>query len=691
MEKWEAEFNQDLNSVDISKRLQAGVLLSIIPDQERWNEFLSKVTDYWKFWREDLNKFPKSLIVLYDGLAFYEYNDNTFWPQFSRAIGAKERISSNLQNEINIAFLKAVETLGLSIQRRDNGISYVGSAIYHIGIPLNLWDDFLEICEWALWQPAWNSLTDNEWNDSIERLLGGRQRLKKFLVENRETASIFIREMIDARRKLTEDPDLVLEDATQIIKFRKEYFDNVPETAEFLRPFSPDSLIRDYAGLVWNEDLGRISLQLPAVPKEKLPAIWIIGSGQSQEASASPDEFRLNSLAFSSALVLQLKSNKKSETQQLPGIEPWGLFDQDRHVFIKTKRKYFPIRAYTLISRNILENISREGFEDKENSANEEYELEDNTNCFITSLWPIGKSAKVSFTCKGIENRLQFTPNAKIETRLFIGPGGRSANFRIYSKEGDRIIIERTPLPCIAIPFGYLQSTQETLQCKFNIYIDDTRVDGRWEKGYEDDDREFYYWRRSSEFNFFSFLGKRIISISAPEFGLKFNYKIQIEKPKPKMDKCWKKLPGSFLLWFLLCQPSSILGRSGMKWEDILLARAAIYPKGKISYYLLRQYEDQGLLKQRGGYWMIAESRASLNSIGTGKCILDFCGNPSIIWGLFRYIFDRVKETKLPIVEVVDERGKGPYLQICWDENQEADINKYLKLHQVKIVSDIWK
>jgi len=691
MDRWEAEFEKDLNSVDLSKRHHAGVLLSIVPDKEKWNRFLSTVRDYWNSWRVDLNKFPKCLIVLYDGLAFYEYNDNTFWPQFSRAIGAKEHISSNLQSDINIAFLKAVESLGLNVQRRDNGISYVGSAIYHIGIPLSLWDDFLEICEWALWQHDWDSLSDKEWMNSIARLMGGRQRLKKFSVENRETASIFIREMINARRRLAENPDLAFEDVTQIIKFRKEYFDNVPETAEFLCPFNPDSLTRDFARLVWNEDLGRISLQLPSVPKEKLPATWIVGGSQSQEASVTPDEFRLNSFAFSSLLVLKLKLDKKCETQQLPGIEPWGLFDRDKQVFINTNRKHFPIRAYTLISSKRLENISREGFETIENQANEDYELEDGTKCFITSLWPIGKSAKVAFSFNGMEKKLQFIPNAKIETRLYIGQGGRSANFRIYPKETDRIIIERAPLPCIATPFGYLQSTQETIQSKFHIYIDDARVDGRWEKGYEDDDREYYLWKRAPEFNFSNFLGKRTLSIRAPEFGLEFNYKIQLEKPKAKMDKCWKKLPGAFLPWFLLCQPSAIQGKKGMKWEDLLLAKTAIYPKGKISYYLLQQYADQGLLKQNGGYWIIAESRASLKSIEIGKCLLEFCGNPSIIWGLFRYMFDRVKEMQLPIVEVIDERGKGPYLRICWDQSQEADLNTYLNRHHVNIVLNIWK
>jgi hypothetical protein len=427
------------------------------------------------------------------------------------------------------------------------------------------------------------------------------------------------------------------------------------------------------------------------VPKEKLPAIWIVESDRFQEASATPDEFILNSAAFNLELFLRLKYNQKCETQQIPGIEPWGLFDCDRQAFINPNRKFFPIHAYILVSPRKLENISTEGFEDKENRTNEEYELEDSTKCFITHLWPIGKSARVTFTCDGIQKLLQFLPRAKIETRLFIGQGGRSANCRVYPKEKDRIIIERAPLPCIVSPFGYFQKTQDTLQCKFHIYIDDTKADGRWEKGYEDGDREFYFWKRSPEFHFSDFLGKRHLTIRAAEFGLEFNYKIDLEAPKPKMDRCWKKLPGAFLPWFLLCQPSVIPGKEGMRWEDILLASTAIEPKKRISYYLLRQYADQGLLKQKGHYWIISESRASFKSTESGKCLLEFCGNPSIIWGLFRYLFDRANEMQLPIVEVVDDRGKVPCLNICWDENLKAIIKKYLERHQVKIVSSIWK
>lgn len=442
MDEWENEFSKSLQLIEASERSKAGLLLSAIPDQEKWNAFLASAKFSWHIWRKNLDKYPKCLLILYGGLSFYEYDDNTFWPQFSRAVGETELISSNQQNDINSEFLKSAKALGLYIQKRDNGLSYVGSSIYHIGIPLSLWDSFIEICEWALWENNWDKLDNNEWKNSIERQVGGRRRLKRFLVENREAASEFIREMIEARQRLNQNLNLTLADISTVIKLRHEYIDLVPETAEFLRPQNPESLMRDSPQLFWDENADRISLLLPSVKKEKLPAEWIVGDGLHQEASTSPDEFILNSVAFNSLIDVRLKpkNDQKSESRFLRGIMPCGLFDHERRAFVDTSRKSLPIRAYTLISPEKLQDISREGFEKDEYLANQEYELEDGTKCHITHLWPIEKNARVSFVSQGVTKNFVFHPNAKVETRLFVGAGGRSANFRIYPKEKDRII-----------------------------------------------------------------------------------------------------------------------------------------------------------------------------------------------------------------------------------------------------------
>lgn len=364
MDEWENEFSKSLQLIEASERSKAGVLLPAIPDQEKWKAFLASAKSKWYFWRKNLYKYPKCLLILYGGLSFYEYDDNTFWPQFSRALCETELITSKQQNDINSAFLKAARTLGLYIHQRDNGLSYVGSSIYHIGIPLSLWDSFIEICEWALWENNWDKLDNNEWIDSIERQVGGRRRLKKFLVENRDAATEFIREMIEARHRLTENLNLTLGDVASVIKLRHEYIDLVPETAEFLRPQNPESLMLDRPTLSWDENADRISLLLPSVQKEKLPAEWIIADHFHQDASTSPDEFILNSLAFNSLIdvKLKLRIDQKCETRFLRGIVHWGLFDHERRAFVDPSRKSLPIRPYTLVSPAKLQDLLLEGY-----------------------------------------------------------------------------------------------------------------------------------------------------------------------------------------------------------------------------------------------------------------------------------------------------------------------------------------
>ena len=166
LEKWEVSFDDDLETLDPTTRHKAGSLLPLIPDREQWTAFLTTIQSEWIAWRHDLSRYPACLLFLYGGLAFYKYNECVFWPHFAKATG-QELIPPNQQSKINQAFSWALERLGFRILRKvshrtlhlletelpveDSTTSYVGSAIYQIGIPLSLWDGFLEICEWASW------------------------------------------------------------------------------------------------------------------------------------------------------------------------------------------------------------------------------------------------------------------------------------------------------------------------------------------------------------------------------------------------------------------------------------------------------------------------------------------------------------------------------------------------------------
>lgn len=681
LENWESSLEKELECIEVAERQKAGSLLRVIPSHADWDRFLATVKAEWQTWRHDLTRYPNCLVVLYGGLAFYEYDENRFWPQFAEAVG--DHFPANRQGETNRAFAEASETFGLKVRQRENGTDYIGSAIYHIGIPLSLWDGFLEICEWALWQDDWKELSDQGWSEVVTKRAGSRTRLKNFLLGNREAASAFIKEMHDARKILTEDETLTIADLKQACILRQEYFDEVPETAEFLRSANPESLFRDRARLVWDEQRYRINLHLPAVASDKLPATWTVGM-RTQAAAAAPDILTLNSEAFTHSLLLSLQSGQHSETQRLRGVAPWGLFDPEKTRFVNPQRQQLPIGSYLLVSPDKLAIISRDGFDEDENPANEPYELEDGKVCYVTRLWPTGKAAELSFAYAGVVKKLLFRSNLKIEARIFAGEGSYAAN---WSRYGDCIKIERLPLLCVAVPLDSFQDPESVMQRKFRVTVDEHPTDGGWEKRHEDEDREFYFWRWANKLPLH---GKVVVAIKAPELGMKFEYQVEILR-ETGMDECWKNLPGAFLPWILLAQPA-VGAREGMKWSDLMLGKEAIAPgQPNFSHYLLRKYANHGLLAQRGHTWMIAESRAVLEPTVIGECHLKFCGNPTVLWGLFKYMRSHTRGAPLPVIEVVGRQGELPFLLIRWQASQEERVRKYLQNQKVRIVSDLWR
>ncbi|MGQ0792610.1 MAG: hypothetical protein ACT4NX_00775 [Deltaproteobacteria bacterium] len=728
LNNYERDFRKSIEELPDKK--SAGNLLSVIPNHADWDDFLTTVKADWRTWRSNLGLYPNCLVVIYGGLAFHEYDENTFWPQFARAIGT-EPLPSSQQSEINSAFSNAAQNLGLKILKRKSDTDYVGSAVYHIGIPLSLWDGFLEICEWALWKEDWKKLTDEQWTEAVGKRAGGRVRLKRFLTDNREATTEFVQAMIDARVKLSNDQSLKISDIAQASLLRPEYLEEVPETAEFLRPQNPDSLFQDRARLVWNDQKSRISLSLPGVARDKLPATWSIGE-RTQKAASTPDEMILNSAAFDDLLSLKLESGGKSETQRLRGIKPWGLFDLERDgCVVNPKREHLPLSRYVLISPEKFDNISRRGFDEEGYQTNEPYELGDGTNCFVTRLYPTGKHASLSLTHGSETLKLDFRPSAKIEARFFIGEGVNAAKF---ARAEGSVKTERLPLLCVAVPNGYFGNTPAIaiVRKKFQVFVDAMPACGNWEKRHNCDDREFYIWRWAKtpviddkgqtslvrgrgikglgDIQFPDIIGKRTISIKAPERGIKFEHKVEILKPQPDLDKCFNNLPGAFLLWFLLEQSNE-----GMKWEDLLLAKEIIAPTSpKISSPLLSKYAKCGLIQKKGQLWQIAESRACvLERMESGDWNMKFCGKPSALWGLIKDLHEfnqrrkqemqrhrkiYVDPKRVPtfnpqnlVVEVVNNYPEPPYLCIKYRENQKDRVMDYLKKNDIHIVSNLWE
>lgn len=699
LDKWEAFFEDELEKLDPSRRGGAGALLKLIPDRLKWDKFLDDSRAGWNIWKSDLSQYPSCLVILYGGLAFYEYDEGRFWPQFAKAKG-KDSISPNRQGEINQAFLQVAKHLGFRILHTTQ--TYVSSAIYQIGIPLSLWDGFLEICEWAFWRDDWAALNDEEWTNAVTRRVGGRKRLKTFLLENRESASALIQELLEARKILSETPTLSIAELAQACFLRSEYFEEVPETAEFLRPTNPESLIRDRAQLIWDEQKARIVLYLPGVQQNKLPATWCLGH-LSQSASRSPDELSLNSLAFQPALSLKLVSGSETECQKLRGICPWGFFDLDNGGRLANPdREYHPLHNYLLVSPTQLPNIDRQGFDESDCPANQTFELADGTQCFVTNLWPTEKFAELTLADHNHKTTIRFRTNSKIEARFFPGKGHRAANFdRI---ERATLKIEHLPVLCLAIPFGYFRDTHATLKEKFRVQCDEKPAGGKWDRvaaQADADDMEVFTWnwgprpfieqvqtgtlRNPRELSQFfrspDLKGARKFTIESPEF--KVSYPVYLDHPKPGMDNCWRDLPGAYLPWFLLCQT-----HEGMKWDELLFARDIIAPGLRLSAYLIRKYEKEGFFIHKGVRWKIAESRATVNGLQNNSCRLDYCGDPSLLWRLYRWLSRT--GISLPKIEVVNRRGEIPYLSMNWNAHLRDEIIHRLQRMNVRIGPSLW-
>ena len=133
---WENRFSEKMRQASVpSERAKAGALLPIIPDYEDWHRFLESVKAGWDTWLLNLQKNSHCIVVLYGGLAFYEYEEARFWPHFEKAV-AQQDISPNRQKNINAVFACSAESLGLPVFRHPGWTDFVGSAVFHIGVPL---------------------------------------------------------------------------------------------------------------------------------------------------------------------------------------------------------------------------------------------------------------------------------------------------------------------------------------------------------------------------------------------------------------------------------------------------------------------------------------------------------------------------------------------------------------------------
>jgi hypothetical protein len=476
----------------------------------------------------------------------------------------------------------------------------------------------------------------------------------------------------------------------------------VPETADFLRPQNPDSLFQDRAKVALDENHQQIYLRVPAVESKKLPALWRV-KAVVMDAASTADRLALNSEAFTNPLILSLESEGHTDTQRVLGPEPWGLFDMERGGgLVNPNRDVLPIASYVLLSSKPIQ-FSRKGFEETENPINEQFELVDGTICSITRLLPTGKNAELLIEDSSQTRKtIQFKTKARIEARFYAGESRRAG---FFNRKDGITRVEQWPVLCVSIPNGYFRNDLAQLNSGFKVYIDNDLAGGKWESKpvRRADDRNYYLWKWSSGnpvmrqtgerasslqdigkiVSFPDLRGKRTLAIKSMNFTEQ--YEIEMLSQVPAIAESWKNLPGSYLPMFLLCQSDV-----GLKWEDLLLVKDVIAPDSQISYHVLRKYYEHGILVQRNRKWSIEQSRYALNPFDD-VCQLDYCGDPSILWGLYRRMHDAGQgRHSLPVIEIVNKRGKIPYLHMDWPMHFQLDIEKYLKNHRAIEGDTLW-
>ena len=387
---WEADLARQWAPLSGLERRRAGSLLGLVPPRIRWQEFVAA----WKrwpivYWLAHKTEFPHALAVLFGGFAFFEYDETSFWPQFKRDLWP---LTETQRTAVRNAHAAAIERLGLELARNqaDDRMT-VASAVHHIGVPLSLWADFLAVADHVLRQDDWKSWTSEHWQSDVTARCGPRIRLRNFLTANETAARATIVELGDIREFAAADPTTTIEDLaslTNIALLRDEYFDDVPETAEFFRPDNLLSLFARRCFLRYDDENGRLQVHLPAVD-DPADCVWRVGDHE-KAALRAPSWFTIDAAGFARWIDVHLDGPTGRRTKRIAGIGDWGLYDQRREAFLELDLRHPSERRmgdYVLVSPRPLTHMARSGFlaDFPENQAER---LADGSRCWITRLSP---------------------------------------------------------------------------------------------------------------------------------------------------------------------------------------------------------------------------------------------------------------------------------------------------------------
>ncbi len=678
---WNSHFEDEFYKIAVEHRRKPGAFLSVVPHGAAWESFLDFIRREWRF--GIITESPFCLLTLYAGVAFHNYESGDFWKPFAEAVGVK-LISQKDYNQLTEYFIYRAKEIGLETLTNSRGNDFVGTAIFQIGVPLSFWRDFLKICENLWWREDWKSFSSDEWKAFVTRKVGGLARLKRFLVDNPNTARRFIAEVHDVRRLVASGADEA--EIVAISFLRPEHFATAPETEQFISPQKSLAFLNRFQ-LIWNENQGGISIYLPPIAAAELPAVWKLGDLE-QRADTYQHEFLINQNAFQPKISLKFESATKIETKKLDGIENWAIFDDETNRLVNRERASLPLKSYTIVSAAPLENISFKGF-DEEFPSNEIFNLRDGYECFINHLSPMDRKAQISFVCNGEKTELKFRVKNRVEIFLLAGLDCNAARFRLFE---NTLKTDCLPVPCLTLPTDLFDDDEIDLAEKFKVSLDGQASSGFWEKAArEDGNQAFYFWRWDENTR-----ARKNLNLTIESEGLviKKEFKIEVLQPKANLANCWANLPDKFLPFILLAQPN-FKSDKGTTFDEMREIKDIVQPHGRfVNVGFFHFYEKLGVLKGSGNRWQFAKSKIYFGA-NNGESFLRFCGNPSFLWQILRYLAERLPNDEFGKIEVVSKKGDVTHLFLNLTQEQKILSEKYVgdngEKYNLSLVDENWE
>ena len=454
--------------------------------------------------------------------------------------------------------------------------------------------------------------------------------------------------------------------------------EEVPETADFLRPFNPESLLDDRVRLCWDESNQRIGLHLPPVNVEN--TFWVHGAARLLAASGA-DVLWLNRAVFADRLSVALEfADGKTEMQSIQGLKPFGLFDarKEHGRFVNTKRTFLPLGNYRLICLEKVNLDGSSGWELDEEKINQPYALEDGTECFVSYLCPDANRAKLVVNGG---SKIVFGRKQRINLRVFAGCDNTHV-FRFALKD-DKLVMEQLPSLVLEIPDGFLEDSDEVLNREFQVFANDVQTQGKWtcfhvyppyKQRFKGDppekegvERNYYYtweWKCPAQTGSYEITVKSQ-RVGILPFGLRKSQTVEIVKPTPEI---WPKLAGrdKFFAWVFL---SAVQDES--TWEEFWIARNSVAGLKSVSLNQndWENLEEHGYIRRKWGTTEVLKTCLAFQQNAGNSFAAHFCGLVNRLYPLVREV--------TPQKQIVSkhERGYPAYLEIVWP----ADRRQYLR------------